>query len=57
MGWEVGGRVPRSEILGDVPTEITSFEDNFLSACQFFRFSNIFLNKVTEIRGEIIIYG
>ena len=41
-----GGRVPRLEILGDVPPEITTFEENSQSKYHFyFLFSDIFQIK------------
>ena len=57
LQWDGGGeRTPVQNSGGDVLPEITIFNENFLNTYQF-TFSNIFINKVHEIRGEIRIWG
>ena len=51
-----GGQVPRIEILGGVPPDIATFEENSLSTYQNLKVFEYFQNKVIEIRGGIKIW-
>ena len=48
---------PWFEILGRYPPEIAIFTENFMHFCQNFQIFQYFPNKMTEIQGQIGIWG